>query len=276
MILNGYASLPDFKAYGIANDVIDEADDAIIEKLITSASRYIDNKTGRKFYPRVETRYYDAVRDPILRLDEDLLEVIGLTNGEGTAIAAASYNLLPLNEYPKYAVHLIPSSNIYWMLDSNSNYEGVIDLEGFWGYHEFYGDAWKEISAVDEVLNVDATVTAFTLDSNADLLESGGQLLRIDDEIMRYEGKSLTEITVERGVNGSTAAIHLDDAPVYLWTIQEDIMNCCWDIVNGIYKRRTGENATSTSVLTSAGVIVTPKDISDFAAEIIGSYRDFR
>jgi adenylosuccinate synthase len=46
----------------------------------------------------------------------------------------------------------------------------------------------------------------------------------------------------------------------------------CVDIVNGIYKRRTGENATATSVLTTGGVIVTPREISTFAAEIIKAY----
>ena len=273
MILNGYSSLEDFKTYGISNAVIDEADDAILEKIIGSASRYIDNQTGRTFYPRVETRYYNAVSSRKMWLDDDLLEVISLTNGEGTAIVATSYNLLPLNEYPKYAVNLIPSSNIYWQLDSSSNEEGVIDLEGIWGYHERYAtDAWKEITTLTAGIN--DVVVAFLMVNTASINEMGGQLIRVDDEIMRVEGKAFTAVTVERGVNGSTAAAHLIAAPVYLWTYPDDITNCCWDIVNGIYKRRTGENASSTSVLTSAGVIVTPRDITDYAAAIIATYKE--
>jgi hypothetical protein len=278
MIQNGYSSLEDFKTYGISNSVIDEADDTMLSQIIGSASRYIDNQTGRTFYPRIETRYYNSVYGRKLWFDDDLLEILDLTNGEGTAIVAASYNLIPLNEFPKYAINLIPSSNIYWQRDANSNQEGVIDVEAIWGYHERYGiraeQSWKYITLLDEALDITAVLTSFTLDSVDDFHESGGQLIRIGDEIMRYEGKTLTDITVERGANGSTAAIHLNNAEVYLWTYAEDIMNCCWDIVNGIYKRRTGENASSTSVLTSAGVIVTPRDITDYAAAIIATYKE--
>src|SRR3989304_10360152 len=38
----------------------DAPDDSVIDTLIAQASRYIDQKTGRTFYPRVETRLYDA------------------------------------------------------------------------------------------------------------------------------------------------------------------------------------------------------------------------
>ena len=279
MIQNGYSSLPDFKTYGISNSVIDEADDAILEKIIGSASRYIDNQTGRTFYPRVETRYYNAVSSRKMWLDDDLLEVITLLNGnvdeddDRVEIDADDYNLLPLNEYPKYAVNLTPSSNVYWQRDTNSDAEGVIDLEGIWGYHERYAtDAWKEITTLTAGIN--DVVVAFLMVNTASINEMGGQLIRVDHEIMRVEGKAFTAVTVERGVNGSTAAAHLIAAPVYLWTYPDDITNCCWDIVNGIYKRRTGENASSTSVLTSAGVIVTPRDITDYAAAIIATYKE--
>ena len=284
MITNGYSSLPDFKTYGISNSVIDEADDAILEKIIGSASRYIDNQTGRTFYPRIETRYYNVVSSRKMWLDDDLLEVITLLNGnvdendDRVEIDADDYNLLPLNEYPKYAVNLTPSSNVYWQRDTNSDAEGVIDLLGFWGYHERYGlnaeQSWKEITTVNNAGIIATADTTFTLTAVDDLLEYGGQLLRIDNEIMRYEGKAALVITVERGANGSTAADHDDAKEVYLWTYADDIVNCCWDIVNGIYKRRTGENASSTSVLTSAGVIVTPRDITDYAAAIIATYKE--
>jgi hypothetical protein len=59
---------------------------------------------------------------------------------------------------------------------------------------------------------------------------------------------------------------------VYLWQPQVDIVEACLEIANTVYKRRTGENEASSSVLTSGGVIVTPRDIPDFSRAIIKQY----
>jgi len=275
VIQNGYATLAEFKHYAIPAGAPDQQDDAVIEAILDAASRYIDDKTGRRFYPRVETRYYSVVDSPQLWLDDDLLAVVTLTNGEGTAIASTEYNLLPRNEYPKYAVQLKSTSDVYWQADDDSESEYVIPLVGIWGYHDSYTTrAWRQITTINAVGGITAAQLTITLTAAAVLDVDGSQLIKIGDEMMHTNYVTGNILTVlARGGNGSTAAIHADTSPVYLWTYQPDIVNATLEIASSIYKRRTGENATSTSVLTSGGVIITPRDVPDLAASVIRTYR---
>jgi hypothetical protein len=138
-IVNGYTTLASFKLFAIPQGGVDAADDTVIEDLITAASRFIDAKTGRTFYSRAETRYYDVPRSQNNRrelwLDDDLISVTTLTNGDGTVIAAADYYLLPRNSTPKFSVVLKRSSySVYWRGDDDYDPEGAIELEGVWGY----------------------------------------------------------------------------------------------------------------------------------------------
>jgi len=246
-------------------------DDAVIEKIIDAASRYCDDATGRRFYPRVETRYFTVPNGCQLWFDDDLLAVTSLLNGEGTAITSGDYNLLPRNEYPKYAVRLTETTSVYWQVDTNSNSEYVISVTGVWGYNELYATrAWKLITTLNEVGILNATDTTFTLTSAAGLDATGGQIIKIDNELMQTKSKAGADLTVEaRGENGSTAATHAIASSVYLWMVQPEVVEATLEITNGIYKRRTGENAESSSVLTTGGVIITPRDIPDLARGIL-------
>ena len=270
---NTYATLAEFRDYAVANQSPDAADDVVIEKILNAASRYIDGKTTRQFYPRIETRYYSVISDAKLWLDDDLLEIITLLNGDGTAITSADYNLLPRNAYPKYAVQIKSTSSVYWQTDDAEG-EYVIPLAGYWGYHEQYTmRAWKAVTTLAEAGILNATDLTFTLTSAAGLDVTGGQIIKIDNELMLTSSKAGNDLTVvARGENGSTAATHAIASIVYLWKPQNDIVEATLEIANGIYKRRTGENATSSSTLTTGGVIVTPRDVPDFASAIIRYY----
>jgi len=162
---------------------------------------------------------------------------------------------------------------VYWQQDSSSDSEYVIPLAGFWGYHEFYsGDAWKLVSTINEGAPLAAADTTITMTAVTGLDANGGQLLKIENELIHLAAVGGLNLTVERGVNGSTAAIHADASAVYVWQPQPEIVECCLEICNSIYKRRTGENVTASSILTAGGVMVTPRDIPDVAAAIIRSY----
>ena len=106
---NAYATLADYKAYVTARGQTtstDAADDVVIDGLLDSASRFIDDETGRVFYPYVQIRYYDVPDSRELCLDEDLLEVLTLVNGDGTTITTSDYHLVPKNIYPAYAIKI--------------------------------------------------------------------------------------------------------------------------------------------------------------------------
>ena len=76
-ITNGYATLAEYKAFVVSRGqtaTTDTNDDAVVEDIIEGASRLIDTYTGRTFYARTETHYYDTPQGYELWFwDEDLL-----------------------------------------------------------------------------------------------------------------------------------------------------------------------------------------------------------
>ena len=138
-IVNGYCTLAEFRAFGIPQANIDVADDGVLEDLIESASRIIDNETGRQFYTTTESRFHSVPKGNDKRwlwLDGDFQAVgaAGITNGDATTVAAADYYLVPRNRSPKYAVVLKKSSYEYWKCDADGDPEYVIEVPGTWGY----------------------------------------------------------------------------------------------------------------------------------------------
>jgi hypothetical protein len=144
-ISNGYVTLEEYKLFADI-DSTDTDDDAAIESIIEGVSRYIDLKTQRTFYARTETRKYSLPSDGgrELELDDDLLTITELLNGDDVEIEATDYNLLPINETPKSAIRLKQTSTIFWALDSDGNSEFVIDVAGTWGYMDPHTDDIRE------------------------------------------------------------------------------------------------------------------------------------
>jgi hypothetical protein len=133
--LADYCTLAQVRKYVDVKKASNTSDDVLISDLITRASKRIDTYTGRTFTERTETRRFDAVRDvqgQRLWVDDDLLAVDSITNGDGTAIIASDYVLEPANEAPKYAIKLLASSSESWTY--NTDPEQAISVTGDWGY----------------------------------------------------------------------------------------------------------------------------------------------
>lgn len=275
-VINGYVSLTDFKAHLTPPRqtlAIDTVDDLVIEDLITVASRRVDDLIKRKFYPRIETRYYDVPEDNDLWLDDDLLAVITLTNGDDTAIASTDYVLKPNNSYPKYCLKLRDTTSVTWEYNSSSSGQQVIDLAGWWGYHEDYVTrAWKQVGTLGAAWESTSTLTA-TLTAGYTLDTHGGEIIKIDSEILQTDHISSTTLTVQaRGDNGSTAATHLISAPIYVWCTMTDIKQLTLEIAKIMYRSRYGETETDATY-TQSGIIVTPRSLPAWAREIIAKYQ---
>lgn len=132
-ITNGYATLAQFKAVLSVNSY-DAQDDALIEDLITRASRTIDGITGKWFYANTQTRYFPVPNGRELALDAGLLSVTTLTNGDGTTIASTEYTLLPRNRPSKFVVKLNDRSATYWQPATTTSDDYPISIAGSWGY----------------------------------------------------------------------------------------------------------------------------------------------
>lgn len=132
-VANGYCSLSEVKAYLTVSST-NATDDTVIEDMIEMASRMIDAETHRTFYARSETHYFDYTKERSLFMDDDLLTITTLTNGDSSVITSADYKLFPLNKSPKNEIRLLQSSTYSWQTDGYSNTEGVISVAGTWGY----------------------------------------------------------------------------------------------------------------------------------------------
>ena len=101
-----------------------------------------------------------------------------------------------------------------------------------------------------------------------------GQIVRIDNELLNVSGVSGNTITVpQRGDNGSTAATHLTSVTVNVWNVQHDIRELCLEMARNLYKGRFGENAETTSFATAAGVMITPRALPSWGADVLHHYR---
>jgi hypothetical protein len=132
-ISNGYCTLAEYKDYASITST-NATDDGVLESIIEAASRFMDDATGRTFYARTETRKYDIPIGRELHLDDDLLTVTTLTNGDDTTIPNTEYNLLPANVYPKRSIKLRGASSYTWQTTSNGDTEQIIDVAGTWGW----------------------------------------------------------------------------------------------------------------------------------------------
>lgn len=273
-IENGYITLASWKA-GRDITSTDTADDSFIETLITAASRWADNLTSRRFMPYIDTREFDVPPkgDNELWLDEDLLETLTVTNGDGTALTQTTdYVFQPANHYPKYALVLRASQSLYWSWNSSASHQQVINIAALWGCHKRYGtNAWTTVTTLAE--DLDVSETAWDLTSAASLSATGGQLVRVDNELAFTTSTSSNTLTVQgRGANGSTAATHLTGAAVKLWNVEPDVAEAVRLVVESLEKRRFGENMTGTATITAAGVVITPQDIPAAAVAFMAPY----
>lgn len=134
-ISNGYCSLDEAKREA-AIESLDILDDDVLERCIEDASRAIDNHCAKQFYAASASHSFDCPTDGdrVLWLGDPWLSVSAVTNGDGTAVAASSYNLWPLNGPNKVAIRLKDSASVSWQATSAGDYMGAITVAGSTGY----------------------------------------------------------------------------------------------------------------------------------------------
>lgn len=281
--LNLYATLADYKAYSTARGQTastDTADDAVIVNLLESASRYIDGKSGgRFFYPRIETQYYDIpggggreYSREVELYHRDLQTIITFLNGDGTSIASTQYELLPRNDTPKFCIRLKQTSTLIWQLDSDGNWENVLALTGIFGYHNRYTEAWTVGSTLAE--DLDTSETGWDVTSGTSF--AAHQIVKVDNEIGIVSSVASNTLTViSRPANGSTAATHTSGTTVYIWQPMADLKQAVLETANNAYQRRFGKSVGENIQVTGAGVVLSPRDIPASTEQFINTYRRY-
>lgn len=269
-VSNLYFTTRDFKMYQ-ATESLDAKDDLVIDSIMEQTARFIDEYTGRRFYPRIETQLYNAplnkwVDKNTIYFRDDLLALTTLTNGDATTIASNNYYLDSVNNPPYWMLKLKSSSNIMWQPDANGDYEQTISVSGVWGYHNNYAGAWvlggTLAAAMPDTTALTATMTAgHTLFSQ--------QIWKIGSEIVQGTVSANTLTFNVRGDNGSTAAAHLISVNVYYWRPIAAVLAATEIIATSLYKERFGENVSGMATVTAAGVVLSPAGIPDKALRFL-------
>ena len=268
--MNNYCTLADFLKWVTPLNVgPDYVDDVVIQDILEAVSRYIDGMTCRTFYPRVETRSYDTPMQQELELDDDLLEVITLTNGDDDTIPSTEYNLIPKNYSPHFEIRLNTVSSYAWVQDGTYGPDFAVDVSAIWGFHNSYAQrGWKAVTTLAEALDISELPWDLT-DAGA-LTE--GDIIRVGNELAIIDSKATNTVTVfARGENGSTAATHDIAATVYVWQTMPEINQACKQIAQNVY-RRFGANSTDEQIVTAAGLVITPRDVPVLASRTIKTY----
>lgn len=247
-------------------------DDPELRNAVHAASSLAHGYTHRWFVPFVQTRTYDAIGDHIgayyLDLDTDLLELTTLTNGDSAAIASSIYLLRPSNVTPKNRIELRLSG--FTSFRYNTDWQAAISVDGIWGYHDDYTNAWGSTGQT-LASGINSSATTFDVTSAAASVDDQYRTafevlgyLKIENEMLQITNISTDTLTVLRGVNGTTAASHSSGVAIKNYRQIPEIESAVGSLAAWLYRNRQtiGERVT---FLSGAEIVtnIAPQNIRD-------------
>lgn len=269
-----YASLADAKRYASDEGIAwgeGSTNDALALSILESLSRHVDGWARRSrmfgsgFGPRLGTNRYDAKGGTELDLRDDLLDtdtvtLLASTASTDTSAIVEDTDFFLVNQGGGYEPAPYRKAVLHGLGDTTHFPTGlrVIEWAGKWGHQ----DVRRTLTAtLDAALNASATTVAVT-----DLDElSPGMTLLVGSEQM-YVVTLIPDamgdtITVDRGVNGTTAASHLDEAALERYVYDPRVVDATLRLWGRRWAARNA-GADGTDGGGSAG-IVTPRESED-------------
>ena len=246
-----YASADDLRDYlaGTSFSSGWTSDAGSIRRILEGASRRIDLYCeGGTFGPLTETRLYDIgsgslVQSPqyaviagtdAIPLDGWLISTTTVTayddtdRGASTVLTEGHANdffLMPYNVSPKTIFKLNEDTSN--TLDAGQQ---TLSILGQWGYTS----DTLSVTTADAIGST--TATSISVTSATDL--GPAQTILIDSEQIYVTAISGNTLTVERGVNGTTAATHSGGAGLTRYDYPELVVQACLDIAKLTFRNR--------------------------------------
>lgn len=217
--------------------------------LCHSISDYIMKTCNRSFVPYVASRsmaYRNAAYlDGNLLLDEDLLVPSTFDIG-GVTVGVGDYYLLPSNRLPYEAINFDAPT----VTGISGEYGASYEIAGTWGYHENLSQAWTVAQAAFSCTANETTITVTSAAAFETL-----QYLRCQSEMMQITARNVVdnELTVLRGVNGTTAVLH-SAVPLETYSVIHGIALAVTRLVAYYYLRRT--DVGNTAQLPDGSVVI--------------------
>ena len=166
---------------------------AQIDRAIEAAAVAIEGLTHRRFYPKVDTRYFDWPNDQYARSwrlwlqQHELVSVTTLTIG-GTVIAAADYFLRPYDGPPYTRLEIDLDSSSAFGPAAGGTHQRAVSILGVYGYSADDAVAGTTAEALDaSETGVDVTDSA---------LIGVGDLIKVESERMLVTGKTMLDTAV--------------------------------------------------------------------------------
>lgn len=271
---NRYARLADVKKQ-MGGSGMGATRDAEILSLAESVSRWIDSRAGRHFYSRLATVYpeRDEFRRPSewhhelsgrysygggwqpwqLPLDWDVISITSLQavlNADGTY----GFTLVADTDYWLWrdgaVERRLPEIGSYQRIDLNRSgsalqitqwptQERGVKLVGKLGFSEATESAGALGAAISST-----SATSVTMASGHSV--QAGDTMIVDSEQMDVTAVATNTLTVTRGINGTTAATHLNAAAVSIRRYPTAIEQVCADRI--VELARTGPAGASGGV----------------------------
>lgn len=279
-----YVTLTQARAY-LKLTATETGDDTLLQTFITWANQQLN--CARRGDVRLETRYYDypikqasqmgvydvetwvqqmnaagMLSQGRLLLDDDLLELVSVTNGDGNALPTTELVPEPANIYPKHILRIKRGSSYSWEPGTNGDREQVIAVTGWWGYNPDYTGAWINTDAVgNDPLAANGTSITVAASSRFQV----GQMIKIESELILITAlASSTSLTVTRGVNGTTAVAHVKNTVIYLYNAFGNYALAAMRLTAWRYRQKDAnvfEKTTSFETGTTIIPAAIPEDI---------------
>ena len=233
----------------------DTGDDARLLMALQAASAQIEAAAGRRFSPRVATIEHDIHprHTTELLLEDDLLQLDSITNGDGSSIDTLDVITVPesVMDGPISVLRLIGGQGFVW----EDTPLRAVQVTGLWGWHDRWSRAWRDSADTVQDNPLGAAATTLTV-SDADGADGHnttprfqvGHLLRIDDEYLRVlaVNTSSNVLTVLRGVNGTTAAAHTQSTAIAVFQPPLEVEMLCLRWAQWLYKEPDNRSFSAT------------------------------
>lgn len=214
---NTYVDWATFQATGGLNLGTGTAYLKRIVALSENVSREVDRYCDRQFFYIIRTLDFNGDGSTSM-IVPDVIAISTLkedTNFDGTfetGWATADYVLAPISHNPTAAdygrayTQLLVNAKSNGTQDTFLKGQSMYQVAGTWGY-------WKVTQASGATGTLaDGTTTTLVLTAAATGSVEIGHTLLIDDELVYVTNTSGTNVTVERGINGSTGTAHAGKA----------------------------------------------------------------
>lgn len=254
--------------------ITDTDDEPTIRRNLEAASRKVENITGRRFQPYTATHTYTTRWADEVEVD-DLLIVTSLktltANSNGTRTygdtwASTDYDLEPYDAADADEPYTRIARNPAGLYAFPTERRGI-EITGTWGY-------WLDTVTSGSALTagVDGSTATIPVTSGADFDRL--QTILVDSEQMYITAISGASLTVERGVNGTTAATHDSAAAVSIYRYPEPIVEATALYAARQFRRSDAPLGVAGSDALGTVVRITTNDTD--ALNYLAEYRRYR